>query len=607
MRTIKPSELDSMLAGRVLPLCDHLLPNGRKNGNFWEVGSAQGECGKSMKVYLNGKGWCDFAEGGGGDYLSLWSEVRGLGFAETIFEVKSWLGVEEPERKKIYKRPEKSKTITPPKNDVVEYLNGRGIGNGVIKAYKIEQGTTTAGKPAMVFPFYRKNELLQIKTLGIERPNGKKVISVEADCEKSLFGWQALPDRKLPYIVICEGEIDCLTFAQYGIASLSVPFGGGDKGKQDWIENEYPFLAQFEMIIIAMDEDESGRTAAKDIAERLGIDRCKVAKLPFNDCNECLARGVTKEQIRHCLATAKYLDREEIKSPIDIRDSIIERMTGTRERRGFDTPWDKVNKDFILGFSELTILNGVNGHGKSDVANQMALEVGFSGNPAMILSMELANDILGERLVRQSTGSKNPPPEYIHEAISQMHEKIWLVETKATGKQKAQVILDLLEYAFRRYNIRLFVIDSLMKCGIAEDDYNGQKDFVDKLCDFKTRTKTHVILVTHSRKGESEEKPTGKMDVRGSSAIIDLADNIIIAWRNKKWEELNKKVLANIELTPDEREKHEKQSAVRLDLVKNRNGATEGKYGLFFANNQFLEYSTQPIRRYVKQPMRATA
>ncbi len=40
-------------------------------------------------------------------------------------------------------------------------------------------------------------------------------------------------------------------------------------------------------------------------------------------------------------------------------------------------------------------------------------------------------------------------------------------------------------------------------------------------------------FVTHSRKGDSEEKPTGKMDVKGSGAITDPTDNLFIIWRNK--------------------------------------------------------------------------
>jgi len=598
MNTIKPTRINEMLATRVLQLCEYLLPNGKKNGQLFEVGNPQGDTGQSCKVYLNGTGWHDFAKGESGDYLSLWQFARGIDFPEVIRETKAWLGINEPEMQKTYSKPKKPSGITAPKSELIQYFNSRGISEKIVNAFHVEQGFLK-GKTSIIFPFIRNGEVIQYKNLMIERPNGKKDLFVEKDCEPSLFGWQVIPNKKIQSIIICEGEIDAMSYAQYGFPALSVPFGAGSGGKHNWIETEYANLSRFENIIISMDMDEPGTIAAKAIAERLGIDRCRIVTLPKNDCNECLTSGITRDEIKASLHSAKFIDREEIKSPIDVRDLVLQRMLSPQEKKGIQTPWEKVNKDFTLGYSELTLINGINGHGKSDVANQLAIHAAFNNHTSMIFSMELQNEILVERLVRQCTGSLLPPEDFINKAIDELHEKVWLVDIKSHGNEKADAILNLMEYAYRRYSIQLFVIDSLMKCGIKEDDYNGQKSFVDRICDFKRNKNIHVILVTHSRKGEGEDKPSNKMDVRGSSAIIDLADNIIIVWRNKKWEDLQKRLTNNEELDPSETEKHKKMSGTRLDLVKNRNGATEGKYGLYFKNNQFLEWLEQPVRRYV--------
>ena len=87
--------------------------------------------------------------------------------------------------------------------------------------------------------------------------------------EPCLFGWQAL-DAGVRAVVLCEGEIDCMSYAQYGISALSVPFGGGKGAKQQWIEFEYHNLDRFEEIFISMDVDDVGREAAREIASRLG-------------------------------------------------------------------------------------------------------------------------------------------------------------------------------------------------------------------------------------------------------------------------------------------------------------------------------------------------
>lgn len=44
-----------------------------------------------------------------------------------------------------------------------------------------------------------------------------------------------------------------------------------------------------------------------------------------------------------------------------------------------------------------------------------------------------------------------------------------------TGTAKTRRILEVFAYAARRYGIRFFIIDNLAKCGLGEDDYNGQK------------------------------------------------------------------------------------------------------------------------------------
>jgi twinkle protein len=77
------------------------------------------------------------------------------------------------------------------------------------------------------------------------------------------------------------------------------------------------------------------------------------------------------------------------------------------------------------------------------------------------------------------------------------------------------------------------VIDNLTKCGFDDDDYSGQKRFVEALSDFARIEETHVVIVAHMSKGENEDHPAGKMRVKGSGGITDMADTVIEVWRNK--------------------------------------------------------------------------
>ncbi|MCX7120827.1 MAG: hypothetical protein NTZ67_03500 [Gammaproteobacteria bacterium] len=56
-------------------------------------------------------------------------------------------------------------------------------------------------------------------------------------------------------------------------------------------------------------------------------------------------------------------------------------------------------------------------------------------------------------------------------------------------------------HAHLHYGVDVFLLDSLLKCNIAEDDYNAQKAFIEKLCDFKNKYACHVHVIVHPRKG----------------------------------------------------------------------------------------------------------
>ncbi|HHC2199276.1 TPA: AAA family ATPase, partial [Salmonella enterica] len=265
----------------------------------------------------------------------------------------------------------------------------------------------------------------------------------------------------------------------------------------------------------------------------------------------------------------------------------------------FNPPWETLAYNFQFREAELTLVNGVNGHGKTEVVGHMALEAMRQGVKTCVASLELKPGILLKRLTRQSTCCKMPPVLEIESAFKFYDDRLWLFGL--TGTAKAERLIEIFTYARRRYGIQLFIIDSLMKCGIGDDDYNGQKAFVDALCDFKNKTNSHIILVTHSRKGDSEEKPTGKMDVKGSGAITDLTDNLFIIWRNKARERALQRVHAGEQINEKDQPLLAAPASV-LMLEKQRNGeGWEGGVPLFLdeQSHQFLQMEGASPYNYI--------
>lgn len=595
---MSPGELSDLLWNQVEKVSRHLLPNGKRDGHEWVAGNVHGDKGNSLKVNLSGKKkWADFAEGEGGDMLDLWVSCRSINLHQAMQEAKAFLGIQDDDhhfaakREKKFSRPDRKKVARYITRDEkhFEYLQSRGIKPETAKTFEVASGKVWNGErelDALVLPYKRDGELIQVKRISTERPNGKKVIMAEGDCEPCLYGWHAL-DPLVRAVVLCEGEIDCMTYTQYGISALSVPFGGGKGAKQQWIEFEFHNLDRFDEIWLSMDSDEVGQQAAKEIASRLGEHRCRMVTLPHKDINECLMAGVPEDDIWNCLAQATYFDPEELYSAREFYQDTINAFYG-REQSLFQSPWGALNHNFQFREAELTLVNGVNGHGKTEVVGHIVVEALRQGVKACVASLELKPGILLKRLTRQATCCKMPPLLEIEAAFNFYDDRLWLFGL--TGTAKADRLLEIFHYARRRYGIQLFVIDSLMKCGIGDDDYNGQKAFVDALCDFKNKTNSHILLVTHSRKGDSEDKPTGKMDVKGTGAITDLTDNLFIIWRNKARERALQRIQAGE--PPGEKDQQLLSGpASVLMLEKQRNGeGWEGGVPLFLdeQSHQFL-------------------
>src|SRR5574343_633039 len=151
------------------------------------------------------------------------------------------------------------------------------------------------------------------------------------------------------------------------------------------------------------------------------------------------------------------------------------------------------------------------------ILNQVAAQGMLDNEKFVICSMEMPGKVTLWRMNRQLTGQEKPSRERIQQTMKWMSDKLWIVDIIGTGK--VDRILEVFKYAVKRYDIRNFIIDSLTKCGIAEEDYNGQKEFIDKLTDFAHHYQVIIHLVVHQRKPMTEDGRPGKFGVRGAAAI----------------------------------------------------------------------------------------
>jgi Toprim domain len=105
---LKGAELAYLLAREAEAVCRHYLSNGRRVGNYWQVGDARNTTGRSMFVRLKGEEtggrpagkWTDAATGEHGDLLDVIRERCGLvDFHEVTEEARRFLSMPRSEPK----------------------------------------------------------------------------------------------------------------------------------------------------------------------------------------------------------------------------------------------------------------------------------------------------------------------------------------------------------------------------------------------------------------------------------------------------------------------------------------------------------------------------
>ena len=269
--------------------------------------------------------------------------------------------------------------------------------------------------------------------------------------------------------------------------------------------------------------------------------------------------------------------RADVRPASEFFEQVIDSFHGEQTAQlGTATPWASIGNDLAFRSGEVTLWGGVNGHGKSGVLGQVGLHAMASGERLCIASMEMAPHRTLERIARQAACQEKPASAYLQQLSRWTDERLWIYNHVGTVQRDRMIAVS--RYVSSELGVGHMVIDSLMKCGIAPDDYAGQKAFVDSLCSLARDTGLHIHLVHHIRKGDKESDVPDKFDLKGAGEITDLVDNVLIVHRNKRKEaELRKEGL-----TDEKRAAIEAQSDTVLICAKQRHYTWEGTVKLWF-------------------------
>jgi twinkle protein len=281
----------------------------------------------------------------------------------------------------------------------------------------------------------------------------------------------------------------------------------------------------------------------------------------------------------------------------DLKTNLVDHKEGKK----VTLPWVKTEPFFHFRPGEVTIWAGQNGHGKSMVTTQVALGLIQQKQKVCIASFEMKPVTTMSRMARQFIGMNPTSKEFMNEegikALEQLYDEfgewlkdgLWFYDQQ--GSVKPDTVLGMIKYCFEELKMQHIFVDSLMKCVMGEDDYNGQKYFIDRCCGLARDYSGHIHVVHHLRKPKDEYELPDKHDNKGSGSITDQPDNIMLVWRNKKKEDdvKTKGILSSAQSDPD----------AMILCRKQRNGEDEPTFNLWYHKD-----SQQYVEEQGKDPIR---
>ena len=427
----------------------------------------------------------------------------------------------------------------PPKDDrflegTCQELSRRHIRQETCEKYGYMLGTNRNGESVQIANYRNAKGTLVAQKI---RGRYKKFSVVGAGKDMPLFGQHLWSSGK--YIVITEGEIDCLSVAQAMSLKwpvVSIPNGAQSADKA--LAHNLEWLLRFETIVLMFDEDEPGRKAVEKAAAVLPVGRVKVAKLPGKDPNEVLIEHGPKALL-DAFWNAQPWRPDGIRSLAEFAEDLI----NPKVEEGIPWPFPGIQEKLgpLLEGRMYTLTAG-SGLGKTTLAKEIAYHLAVTHKkPVGMLMLEepneetvasLASIYLNKNIILDPLAATKEERE---EALYTLTDGVSIYLYDHFGSNDIDTIINKIRYLVHACGVRWVVLDhiSILISGLESTDERKLIDVaMTKLRTLVSELKIGLILISHLKRPEGDKGHEDGAEVRlgqlrGSHSIGQLSDAVI--------------------------------------------------------------------------------
>lgn len=409
---------------------------------------------------------------------------------------------------------------------VLEWFQKRNITSETLKIMGIAEKReympqVQSERSVVCFPYLRGESVCNVK---FRTPD--KLFKMVKDAELIFYNLNGLEGQDECMIV--EGEIDALTMIQLGFTNtISVPNGASTgTNNLQYFDNCYEVFENMKYVVIATDNDEPGNKLADELARRIGIEKCVRALLgEFKDVNEMYCKtGKVNFDVKPFPIAGIFGVEDHWNGLLDIL------------KNGFPKGWKpRGNLCNLLSFHPgyTTIITGIPGHGKSEVIDQLVIQLSIDYNlkGAFFTPENRPTEIHLLKLIEKILGRSAWKCQHLllEKARDFMGEKIfWIYPDDGYDLDN---ILSKVRQAVVRYGINWYVIDPWNKLEhqYTESETKYISESLDKIANFNHKNRTHAFIIAHPTKMKLNHdtgryEVPGLYDISGSANFYNKAD-----------------------------------------------------------------------------------